>query len=63
MASMFENMDHQKVMAILKDDRTVLRHYKRGETVFDPRQYNRCLAYIMKGKATVTLQKEGQNSH
>ena len=62
MASMFENMDHQKVMAILKDDRTVLRHYKRGETVFDPRQYNRCLAYIMKGKATVTLQKEGQNS-
>ena len=59
---MFENMDQNSVLAILKDERTVLRRYGRGEKVFDPQQYNRSLAYILKGKATVTMQKDGQSS-
>ena len=53
---LFEKMDRDVILSILQDDRVVCQHYKRDEIVFEPEQYSRSLAYILKGSASISME-------
>ncbi|MCR5067491.1 MAG: Crp/Fnr family transcriptional regulator [Erysipelotrichaceae bacterium] len=59
---MFENMDRKTVLAILQDERVSCRQYEKGETVFQPEEYCKSLAYLLKGSATISMQTADKNS-
>ncbi len=59
---LFENMEWKDVLDILKDERAVFQRYARQETVFEPRQYSRSLAYILKGTVEVSMNTGEENS-
>lgn len=59
---LFENMDKDVILSILQDDRVLCQHYGRGETVFEPEQYSRSLAFILKGSASISMQTGKRDS-
>ena len=59
---MFNNMEKGDVLDILNDERTVLNSYCKDEVVFQPEQYSRSLAYVLKGTAEISMKNEQNES-
>lgn len=59
---LFEGMSIDAVYGVLQDDRTVCQSYQKGETVFQPEQYSRSLAYIVKGSASISMETGSSES-
>lgn len=52
---LFAGVEEDLVIKLLTDERTLYRTYRRGETVYRPAEFEKALAYIIKGTASVRM--------
>ena len=52
---LFAGVGEEVLNALLKDERTVYKSYRRNETVYNPAEFEKALAYIVAGTAAVKM--------
>ena len=57
-STIFASLEEGVLEGMLEDERTRISRYEKGESVYEPEEYSRSLAFLLEGSARVTMHSD-----
>ena len=57
-SALFRSLEEGILEGMLEDERTMVCRYEKGESVYEPEEYSRSLAFLLEGSARVTMRSD-----